>query len=230
MTQQNEDDVLDFSVLLASCAHDMKNSLSMLMTSLEDMMLDQPAQNDEQRRRYAILRGEASRINNDLVSLLGVFRSQRQGLRPRIEEVFVKDFLEDQLAVHGVLLEARDLVGVIDCEDDLRGYFDVELIAGVIGNVLVNAARYARGRIVLGAAREGNGLCITVADDGNGFPPAMLRGGDVEQRIRFSTGSTQLGLYFASLIAGLHESHGQRGSISLDNAPSGGGVFTLKLP
>lgn len=222
---------LDFALLLASSAHDMKNSLSMLLNSLEEMIEEQPPTNDAQALRYATLRGEAARINNDLVSLLGLYRIQHHRLALRVDEVFVRDLLDDQSAQQELLLSTRNIRVEIDCPDNLVWYFDADLVSGVLANVIVNAARYSKDRLVLKAFREGDWLCLQVRDNGPGFPQEMLETEDGEDSISFSTGSTKLGLHFAAQLANLHERDGRRGFIRLENAgPDGGGVFSLYLP
>ena len=223
---------LDFALLLASSAHDMKNSLSMLLNSLEEMIEEQPPTTDAQARRYAVLRGEAARINNDLVSLLGLYRIQHHRLSLRVDEVFVRDLLEDQAAQQSLLLSTRNIRIEIDCPPDLVWYFDPDLVSGVIANVVVNAARYTADLIGLSARLENGWLRIEVHDNGPGFPASML-GSEQEEgdSISFSSGSTRLGLHFAAQLAHLHERNGRHGYMELSNTgPGGGGVFALYLP
>lgn len=228
---QFESRTLDFALLLASSAHDMKNSLSMLLNSLEEMIDEQPPVNDAQARRYATLRGEAARINNDLVSLLGLYRIQHHRLSLRVDEVFVRELLEDQAAQQSLLLSTRNIEVEIDCPEHLVWYFDPDLVSGVLANVIVNAARYSQDRIRLSAVREGDWLKLQVRDNGPGFPAAMLSQEETEDSISFNTGSTRLGLHFAAQLANLHERGGRKGYIQLENdAEQSGGIFSLYLP
>lgn len=221
----------DFSLLLASSVHDIKNSLGMLLNTLESVIRGAPPGNDEQRLQFATLQGEAARINNDLLYLLGIYRLRRNQLPLQLQEVFVADFLGDQLAANQLLFDIRQLVIEHDCDNELRAYFDPQLIGGVLGNVLVNAARYARRQVRVEARADRGGLFITIEDDGEGFPPAMLVAADNRDRgIDFDSGSSNLGLYFAGEVAQLHRRGDQRGYITLANRDGGGGRFTLWLP
>src|SRR5690606_22929681 len=223
----------EFALLLASSVHDIKNSLGMLLSTLEAVVRAAPPQNAEQRRQFATLQGEAARINNDLLYLLGIYRLRRNQLPLQLQEVFVADFLEDQLASNQLLLDIRQLEFELQCDSELRAYFDPQLIGGVIDNVLVNAARYARRRIAVKARAERGGVLIAVCDDGEGFPPAMLAAATADNRERgidFASGSSNLGLYFAGRVAQLDRRGGQCGDLALANGGSGGGCFSLWLP
>lgn len=222
---------IDFSTVLASSVHDMKNSVSMLIASLQGVLVEMPPANAQQAEQINILHYEASRINNELVQLLSIYRMQQDRLPMNIDQHFVVDVLEDQVARNFPLIESRKVALTVECEPDLEAYFDADLVGSVIQNVLVNGCRYTKGRLLLSAQMHEDTLCLTVADDGEGFPEHML-----EYPLKLSQGpcegdSTQLGLYFASIIAQMHKVDTRIGSIALRNGePLGGGVFEFRLP
>lgn len=221
------------SLLLASSVHDIKNSLSMLLNTLDNVIEETPINSDTQRQQFATLRGEAARINHSLIYLLGLYRLQRHELPLQIQEVYVADFLEEQIAANELLFSIRQIAIQCNCDESLTGYFDPTLIAGVIGNVLVNAARYAEKTIRISATpRENGGVTLEISDDGPGFPEKML-GSNYQHRengINFESGSTSLGLFFASEVAYLHRRGDVHGAIALNNASPHGSLFTLTLP
>lgn len=227
-----EDQQAEFSLILASSVHDMKNSLGMLINTLDDTMRDMPPKTPAQATRYATLQYEASRINGELIQLLALYRTNLQSMPIHVEQHYVRDVIEEQLARNDLLLTSRHLDVDCDCEDDLLWYFDAELIGGVIHNVLVNCARYTKSRLTIGADIEDNALVIRVSDDGGGYPPAMIEQPvSAAKGVSFETGSTNLGLYFAQKVAGLHRSGGREGFIALSNGGAlNGGVFSLNLP
>jgi signal transduction histidine kinase len=223
----------DFSLLLASSVHDMKNSLGMLLTSLDELTSDMSDMTDAQRRQFAILQGEASRIRNDLIYLLGLYRIQVDDLVVNIDEVLVDDFVDQQIAQNSLLFTMRNINVVVHCEPGLTGFFDDELIAGVLSNVLVNAARYTRSTIEISAYNDAGWLCVDVIDDGAGFPQDMIdQSKDLTRAIDFKTGSTHLGLHFAAKIAALHKANdGRTGTVEISNkSVNGQGCFRLRLP
>ena len=129
------------------------------------------------------------------------------------------------------LFKTRNIEISLVCEDHLVWYFDDEMIGGVLNNVLVNCARYCRNHLQISAAIEGSYLCISVADDGAGYPESMLVNPSVQEGISFSSGSTRLGLLFAHKVMELHSAkQGQGYLVIANNGPLGGGVLKLYLP
>lgn len=232
MADPIQDAELDFSFVLASSVHDMKNSLGMLLHSLETMLAEHPPENEAQKKTAAVLGYEASRINSELVQLLALYRLQHEKLRVQVDEQFVVDTLDDQLDRNDMLFQTRGLVPELVCDPDLSWFYDGELIGGVINNILVNCARYSRSRLQISADVEGNYLRITLADDGAGYPQSMLDAPLQENAgVSFSQGSTNLGLLFAHRVLQLHHVGERRGRLHLENGgPLGGGVLSLYIP
>lgn len=230
MTNDSRD--LDFSTVLAASVHDMKNSVGMLVASLEAAIEEQPPQSDAQARRLATLHYEASRINAELIQLLTIYRMQNRHLPVRIDSHHVIDVLEEQLARNHMLIESKQVDVVLECDEDLQWFFDSDLIASVVQNVLVNCVRYTQNRLLIAAGLVDNMLCISIADDGPGYPPQMReRPSAVVDEAEISHGETHLGLYFADRIAAMHRQGDRQGFIRVENdGPLGGGVFKIHLP
>jgi signal transduction histidine kinase len=221
---------VDFSLLLASSVHDIKNSLSMLLQSLDEIITD--STDDSQNNRYSTLRGEASRINNALIYLLGLYHIQQEKLGINLEEIYVADFLEEQIASQQLLFDINNIQCHLDCDENLTAYFDENLVGGIIDNILVNGAKYTNDSLYIHAATGADGMLeIHISDNGRGYPESIInRIASDDRNIDFSSGSTNLGLYFAQQIANMHTNKGRSGFIQLSNVATGGGKFTLKLP
>lgn len=221
---------VDFSMLLASSVHDIKNSLGMLISSLDEVVKLESCTSPDQRKSFGILHSEASRINHSLIHLLGLYRLQNEQLKLQSNEVYVLDFLEEQVTSLETLFEASNINVTIDCDDSIVGFFDQSLIASVISNILVNCEKYTKDNLLLSVNRSGKGLAIQIQDNGQGYPQTIIDHLSNELRgLDFETGSTNLGLFFASEIAHLHYCDNKHGSISLHNNDTGG-CFTLNIP
>lgn len=228
---QSSDEELDFSFVLASSVHDMKNSLCMLLGSLEEMIEKSPPQNSEQENHMSILQYEASRINSELIQLLNIYRLQNKSLPFSIDENYVVETFEDQIARNDILFKTKNIEVIVDCDDDLVWFYDNELLGNVIHNILINSSRYAKSAIKLSAICKDNQLSISIEDDGLGFPDFMLQAALPENNKNSGADSTRLGLFFAAKIASFHKQGGNRGEIKLSNGGDlNGGVFTIVLP
>lgn len=223
---------VDFSLVLASSVHDMKNSVGMLVASLEKFLEDHPPTTAEQFSHYNVLQYEASRINTELVQLLTIYRMQNNHLPVRMDQHFVVDMLEDQVARNHAMLDSRHIELKLECPDNLEWFFDADLVGSVVQNVLVNCARYTRNELIVRAWVDDDLLNIMVADDGTGYPPAMMISpAELVEEAQVSGGNTRLGLYFADKIAALHKQNNRVGYIKLENGdPLGGGCFRMVLP
>ncbi len=225
-----EDNAMNFSMVIASAVHDMKNSLGMLLHSIDDLREEYESELGASSR-FNTLQYEAERVHSDLVQLLGLYRLGEQTLSAHVEEHFIPDFLSQQLARHRPLLEGRNLELEIDAED-ISGFFDDDLLTGVLNNTINNAIRYTKSRILVTAKQRDDYLVIGVEDDGEGYPEHMRRSGTLTfKSLDFNSGSTSLGLFFASSIAQLHQNDGRHGFITLHNdGRLEGGVFEIWLP
>lgn len=221
---------LDFSMVMASAVHDMKNSLGMLLHSLDELKQDMP-ESVTQTPRFNTLRYEAERVHGDLVQLLGLYRLDQDTLSAHIEEHYVPDYLEAQIARHIPLLDGHGIEHDV-VADSMNGFFDADLLAGVINDTVNNAIRYTKSRLRISSRQEDGYLVIQIADNGTGYPAAMLEPArETTGPIDFQSGSTRLGLCFAGAVAQLHQEGSRSGSIHLYNGgPLGGGVFEIWLP
>lgn len=223
---------LDFTSILASSIHDMKNSLGMVLSALEEIVDPVEGRCRCTPEQVAQLQYEARRVNDNLVQLLTLYRLGSDLYSPNIDEVEVADFLDECYLLNKPLLDFKGIEAEVVCDPDLLGYFDRDLVAGVVNNIITNAVRYTETRIrVLAESREGF-LVITVEDDGPGFPQPMLdTPSESLQEIDMISGRTKLGLVFCRKVAELHTSDHREGRIHLENGgPLGGGRFSLYLP
>lgn len=223
---------IEFSSVLASCVHDMKNSLFLLLQSIEQMA----ESNDfpkEQKHELAKLHYEAYRVNTNLMQLLGLYRMEKKNLPLHVEENFVADTLDELVAKNDLYLDNRSIAADTDVDPDLVWYFDSDLIGNLLSDVMNNALRYCEQKIALSAqVTAEKQLQIKIEDDGLGYPEAMLSFSmDTMSDYIANSGRTGLGLYFAGLIAHSHNNQNNYGSIELRNGGKyGGSVFTLTLP
>jgi len=226
----SENDSIDFSTILASTIHDVKNSLGIVLSSLDELI--QAVGDALPADQLSKLQYEAKRVNNNLVQLLALYKLQNRGLPVNIDEYPVRDFLEEILASERSMIEARNIGLEVRCDTDILWYFDRDLIAGVIRNAINNAMRYSKSAILISAEERDGYLILSVSDDGEGFPEEILDTGKYQGHgINFSSGNTGLGIYFTSKVAELHKNKDKKGLIELSNGhPLGGGCFTIKLP
>lgn len=227
-----EDSGLDFSMVIASTVHDMKNSLATLIQAHGEWLKQLP-QAQRSNPEQGVIDYEFAHLNGMLVQLLGLYKLgvNQLPLRPDYHEL--DDFIEAQLAFHQEVLISRGIAARYEVDDfDLPGFFDRELVGSVVSNVVINAIRFAREEVLITAGPVAGQLVISINDDGPGFPEHMIaQQTDYVLGINQSSGSTGLGLYFAANIARQHQRQGKKGHIEIANGgPLGGGLFRIYLP
>ncbi len=221
---------IDFSSILASCVHDMKNSLSMVINTLDNITDNDTQAHPEEIER---LKYESKRVNNQLVQLLALYKIGNKQYFLNIAENNVRDFVEEALTSHVDLLKKRNITLKIDIDSELVWYFDEALIKSVINNIVNNAYQYTKNQICISAELNDNTLRLCIMDNGGGYPEKMLHKFEETKKtsINVDTGSTGLGLFFCQQVAELHKNKENFGSIELNNnGIDGGGRFILSLP
>ena len=221
----------DLSVFLASSVHDMKNSIAILIGSMEKIL----AGSDPGRPEFGEMTHmmyETKRINGNLIQLLALYKLGNHLYPFSPEDWLLDDFVAETLSQHLPLLRFRGIEFEAAVEADLVWPFDGDLVGGILGHALNNAIHYTRSKVRLVVRESAEGLEIRVEDDGAGYPPKMLADGVAAMKgVDFQGGSTGLGLYFSAMAARLHRNKGRHGAIRLENGGAwGGGCFVLTLP
>ena len=220
---------MKFSDVLASIIHDMKNSLGMVINTLDELAAENECQ---EHSKLASLQHESKRLNNNLIALLSLYKIDHGHLSPNIEEINVEDFLEEVAVDNQTIANTKGVIIDYECEEALAGYFDQWLIRGVINNLIGNGLRYTSKKIVIYAEMKEDYLVFDIEDDGAGFPQNMIDAQAVFNRNdSLSEGHTQLGIYFASMVASTHKNGDRQGFVKLANHKRlKGGCFSIWLP
>jgi len=221
---------IDFSSVLASSVHDMKNSLCLLIQSID--RLSEQAQEQETSSELAKLHYEASRLNTNLLQLLSLYRAEKSSLPVNIEEHHILDIVEEIMTKNQLYLENNQINVDLDIDESLSWYIDIDLISNLLNDIFINAMRYTDSRIKISAKVLENQLMICIEDNGPGYSQHMLEQTSMTmQDLNLTNGRTGLGLFFAKLIAKAHQNEDQSGKIELKNGGElGGSQFILTLP
>jgi signal transduction histidine kinase len=116
----------------------------------------------------------------------------------------------------------------VEAEDRLEAFADETYLASAVTNLLQNAVKFTKegGRIILRGRSEGNMALIEVEDECGGLPK-----GKVEELftpfVQKSDNRRGLGLGLSITREAIEA---QKGSISVQNRPGRGCIFTVRLP
>ncbi|SON54376.1 Sensor protein KdpD [Hartmannibacter diazotrophicus] len=221
------------SALLSSVSHDLRTPLVSIIGSASSMIEADEALGSDGRRQLAeTIREEGDRLNRYVQNLLDMTRLGYGALKLDRQPGEAREIVGAAANQLGSVL--RDHTLVLEVGDDLPAMcVDPVLMQQVFANVLDNAAKYAPdGSAITVAGRiEGDGLMITVSDEGPGIPQEdRERIFDMFYRVRAGDGQragTGLGL---AICKGIVDVHG--GSIRATAArPDGSGTrIEIRLP
>jgi two-component system, OmpR family, sensor kinase len=201
---------------LAEAAHQLRTPIAGIQASVDALLLtDVPA---EREALLALVARESSRASRRVGGLLRIARLDR-GSGPRRRRCDVVALCRDEVEHTAGL--APDLNVELHAEEaSVLCEVDPDDLAEALSNLLENARRHARSRILMAVSTRSGQLELRVEDDGPGIPP-----GDAERIFeRFVSldgqGGAGLGL---PIVRGIARSHS--GDISYEN-----GAFVIRLP
>lgn len=173
-----------------------------------------------------------AKITQQLVRLLSLYRVAQGQYQLDIAYHEAAELLQN------IILEIKPLLNgqpvcelVVEGGEGVYGFFDREIVRGVLLNAVHNALRFSEGRVRLSAVEEDGGVCFRVEDDGPGFPVQMLSTQAFQGKLDLKNGGTGLGLFFSATAAALHHNQKKNKMVRLQNGGAlNGAVFSLCLP
>jgi signal transduction histidine kinase len=205
--------------LASMVAHEVRNPLQALRLTVEMLRGKLPG---DQREACDVLLGEIDRLNRLTEELLILAGKDAR----RVEAVDLGRELADVLRLLRLQLRQRELVSETALPALPAVEMDRNRCRQLLLNILLNAVEASPrgGAIAISARVEAQQVRLSVADQGKGFPDAVLTGQAEEL---FSTKSTGAGLGLSICRRIVEEA---RGALTLYNAASGGAVAEISLP
>jgi PAS domain S-box-containing protein len=222
------------SAFLASLAHELRNPLAPIRSSIE--LLQRMPANDDPRiaRAQDIIERQCARLAELVDDLLDLSRIDSGNIQLKRERVDVGQAVERAVARHAAVIRDRRQQLEIDVpRERLRVVADPDRIVQVIGNLVGNASKFTppSGRLRVAAALRDQHVEIVVADNGPGIEAAIQpQLFDLFDRSAASRGKSSQGLGTGlALVSRLTRLMG--GSVDVQSEGAGkGSVFTIRLP
>jgi two-component system sensor histidine kinase KdpD len=213
--------------LLASLSHDLRTPLTAIRVAVENLRGDLPP--DERRAQAAAAMTELERLTRLFQDILDMARIDAEAIRIERQWVTADDVVDAAIAHVRHTLDGHALR--VEAGTDREVEIDPRLTSVALSHVIENAAQYspADRDIVVQARVEGDGLHVSVTDQGPGLDP-----GEMDHLFeRFYRGRSSLGATFGtgmglSITRGLLSAAG--GRIWAENVPGSGARFSLVVP
>jgi K+-sensing histidine kinase KdpD len=214
--------------LLASVSHDLRTPL----TTIKALAHDLAAAGDE---RAAVIEQQSDRLNHMVANLLDLSRLHAGGMPMQAEINAAEDLVGAAIQQVAGALGERELRTSLALREPMPvGRFDFVHSLRILVNLIENALKYSPADAPIEVAMRGEGewIAIAVADRGRGVPPAererifepFYRPAGVSPDSA-RAGGAGLGLAIARRLA-----DAQGGTLTYEDRPGGGSIFTLRLP
>lgn len=218
---------------LATLAHELRNPLAAISSALQ-LLNPLPADPNQVGELHTIMRRQVEQLVRLIDDLMDMSRISRGKLTLRRERLAVQDVIQTALDVSRPFISAGNHeLQVTMPEAPLFIDADRVRIAQIVGNLLVNAAKYTpRGGKLALAVREDLGcVAIDVVDNGIGIPAEMLPKifdlfTQVDSSKTRSHGGLGIGLTLVKTLVEMHQ-----GTVEAHSAGENqGSRFTVRLP
>jgi len=214
-------------------AHDLKTPLTRLRNRVEAALAG-PEDGGRYREALESTIEESDRLIQTFNALLMIARIEAGSPDGAMSEVEAGEIVRDVAELYEPVAEEQGASIEVVAPAPVTLKASRELLGQAVANLIDNALKYARPEgagpptvIRIGARAEGSDLVLSVADNGEGIPPAD-RDRVLQRFVRLEKSRSRqgsgLGLSLVAAVARLHH-----GSIELGDAGPGL-VVTLKLP
>lgn len=217
------------SSVLSALSHDLRTPLTALVGMADSLALSRESMSDTIRGMAASIRDQARAMSHLLGNLLDMARLHAGKVQLRREWQLFEDVISAGLHLLRPTLGNRPIQVILPPDMPLVE-FDAVLLERVVCNLVENAAKYSPAGLPIEIRTfvEDDWACISVCDQGPGFPPDQLErvfGMFERGQAESSVPGVGLGLAISRAIV---EAHG--GTITAANRPEGGACVTLRLP
>lgn len=215
------------SEVLGIVAHDLRNPLSLLVTSTE--LLEEDLEPERRQQILQIAKRAGKQMNRLIEDLLDTAQMQSRKLSLDLEELSVAGILRQADETFQPRAERRQiLLTVILPSDDLFVLADALRVQQVLGNLIGNALKFtpADGNVTVRAVAGENEVTFHVTDSGPGVPAEQIPH-LFEQFWQARNDKRGVGLGLA-IAKGIAEAHG--GRIWCESTVGMGSTFSFTLP
>ena len=223
---QNEKMQAEF---ISQLSHELRTPLTVINGWSETLLADESMDADT-RQGMKIISSEAKRLTEMVMELLDFTRMQDGRMTLTVEPTDIRSEFEDTVYMYSSRL-AHDGIQLdyIDTDEDIPEIScDPKRLRQVFLNILDNAAKHGGEgkRIEASMAYENDAVVVRIRDFGPGIPEDEIP----LVKKKFYKGSskargTGIGLAVCDEIVELHG-----GTLTLENAPGGGTLVTVRLP
>jgi PAS domain S-box-containing protein len=222
------------SAFLASLAHELRNPLAPIRSSIELLQRMPRADDERVARAQDIIERQCARLAELVNDLLDLSRIDSGNIQLKRERVGVAPVIERAIARHAALIRDRNQRVEVDvAREGIDALADPDRLEQLIGNLIGNASKFtpSSGELRVSAGVRDDAVEIVVSDNGPGIDVALQpqlfdlfdRHPDANRKAPQGLGT---GLAIVARLASL-----MGGSVTVQSAGTGqGSAFTVRVP
>jgi signal transduction histidine kinase len=215
----------------ANISHELRTPLTLILGPTRTLLAAQQL-GEEQRNALLVVQRNALTLLKHVNDLLSLAQLEERPTALNTTKVDLALLLWGCAAHFEALAQDNRIAFIVERPASVQAYVDAKRFQSICLNLLSNAFKFtpAGGIVRCMLRRKGEWAIITVQDSGPGIRPELrqviferFRQGEDDLTRRL--GGTGLGL---AIVKEFVELHG--GSITVDDAPEGGALFSVELP
>ncbi|WP_028225607.1 ATP-binding protein [Paraburkholderia ferrariae] len=206
-------------------SHELRTPLARVRFALE--ILRAPDSATEYEGALAGIDQDVTELDELIDMSLTYARLEYSSLQSNLEPTVLATWFDSQVKDATLLYANHDIVSTVEIDRTLRVTMDRRLMSYAMRNLLRNASKYARERIVVGLAIRHGNVQIFVEDDGPGVPPdERERIFEAFVRLDRNTGGYGLGLAITRQVLRAHNGR----IVVMDPTSLSGARFEISWP
>lgn len=206
-----------------NASHELKTPLASIQGYAEAIK-DGVVEGEEMEQSLEIIIVESQRLKKTVEELLYLTKLENVEEIFYFEEVNLEDIIQHVLRSIKPLAKEKGILIVQEGNWDWIGKYDRDKLLRALINLLSNALRYGRSKVVLQCEKLQSWIEILILDDGTGFKEGE-ESKIFERFYKGERGNSGIGLTITRAII---EGHG--GTIQAYNNTKGGAVIKIKIP
>jgi two-component system sensor histidine kinase/response regulator len=213
-------------LLLSFIAHDLKQPISAISTNAQ-WLCEEGVGDPGHREALDDIVTSAQRLRFMVDDFLTIAKLEAAQMTLRPERVVAAEFLKAVERTYRRMAEQRGVRLEIECAESPSLAADHKLLTRLAGNMLENALRHTKSRVLVRVAIEDRSIALSFCNDG----PTIAEEDRPKLFEKFSQldptrgGSAGLGLYFCKLVV---DAHG--GALDIGETAEWPTVFRVSLP
>jgi signal transduction histidine kinase len=216
---------------MTDVSHELRTPLTSIRGIIEGLKNNLVTEPEDKHKYYTIIEKETFRLIRLINELLDMEKIENGLITLIKKNSSLREIMETVVETLEVLIEAKKLQIVIECDSDLVVYCDYDRLTQILINLIKNSIQFTEyGTIRLTATETEVSTLIDITDTGRGMTSAELaliwdRFYKADPSRAKSSSETGLGL---SIVKQLVEAHG--GTIEASSTPGIGSSFVITLP